>query len=89
MKLTVFDGDATGAQDLHFILKNLTSLGLFALNHKSGELAFAREALDEDIGSHHLEIEVSIFSLFLQSQTEVKVLYCFRRETVGFLHVHQ
>uniref|UniRef100_A0A5K3FNG0 PCD15 protein n=1 Tax=Mesocestoides corti TaxID=53468 RepID=A0A5K3FNG0_MESCO len=57
VKLTVFDADAAGEQGLLFILKNATSPGLFTLNPSSGELSFAREILDEDIGSHYLEIE--------------------------------
>uniref|UniRef100_A0A0X3Q927 Protocadherin-11 X-linked n=1 Tax=Schistocephalus solidus TaxID=70667 RepID=A0A0X3Q927_SCHSO len=57
VKLTVFDADAPGDQGLLFLLKNSTSRGLFSLNPRSGELSFAREVVDEDIGSHHLEIE--------------------------------
>lgn len=59
MKLTVFDADAGGEQGLLFFLKNSSSQGLFVLNPSSGELSFAREILDDDIKSHHLEIEVS------------------------------
>ncbi|VDL89346.1 unnamed protein product [Schistocephalus solidus] len=59
VKLTVFDADAPGDQGLLFLLKNSTSRGLFSLNPRSGELSFAREVVDEDIGSHHLEIEAS------------------------------
>ncbi|VDK23952.1 unnamed protein product, partial [Taenia asiatica] len=57
VKLTVFDADAAGEQGLLFLMKNSTSQGLFSLNPSSGELSFAREVLDEDIGSHYLEIE--------------------------------
>uniref|UniRef100_A0A915EXK6 Cadherin domain-containing protein n=1 Tax=Echinococcus canadensis TaxID=519352 RepID=A0A915EXK6_9CEST len=57
VKLTVFDADAAGEQGLLFLMKNSTSHGLFSLNPSSGELAFAREVLDDDIGSHFLEIE--------------------------------
>ncbi|VDO08384.1 unnamed protein product [Rodentolepis nana] len=57
VKLTVFDADAAGEQGLLFLLKNATSQGLFSLNPSTGELSFAREILDDDIGSHYLEIE--------------------------------
>ncbi|VDM31387.1 unnamed protein product [Hydatigera taeniaeformis] len=57
VKLTVFDADAGGEQGLLFLMKNSTSQGLFSLNPSSGELSFAREVLDDDIGSHYLEIE--------------------------------
>nr|CDS24489.1 protocadherin 1 [Echinococcus granulosus] len=57
VKLTVFDADAAGEQGLLFLMKNSTSHGLFSLSPSSGELAFAREVLDDDIGSHFLEIE--------------------------------
>lgn len=59
VKLTVFDADATGDGGLLFLMRNSTSQGLFSLNPSSGELSFAREILDEDIGNHYLEIEVS------------------------------
>lgn len=55
----MFDADAAGEQGLLFLMKNSTSQGLFSLNPSSGELSFAREVLDEDIGSHYLEIEVN------------------------------
>ena len=57
VKLTVFDADAAGEHGILFLMKNSTSQGLFSLNPSTGELSFAREILDDDIGGHYLEIE--------------------------------